>query len=296
MVMSAKQTGDPVQLKSGVWKISDQDGQRVMKVLRSQGEWQLNRMRQSGQLERAAFEAGIPMAIPVIPVLDGVGLWTPLGDERYVRLTEFVDGPHPDIDLKLARWVGSTLAQIEQLRLPAAVDESYPVHPLEEWAKWLGEARLMSLLPAVSDATRIIQSGLATEPVFQLAHRDVSTVNIIASPRGLVLIDFDHAGPEVPWWEFVHHVFNLDPSEAFVRPAFESYIQSGGTTGATDETAFAGYFRGMLEWIAYNVWLTLGHRDVPQSRRDEAHSIVHTGQISLPQELRSLDEWITLLR
>jgi Ser/Thr protein kinase RdoA (MazF antagonist) len=92
------------------------------------------------------------------------------------------------------------------------------VHPVPDWQEWLGQAvsagilrrpRALAVLDAITDGTALVREALAGDPVFRLAHRDVSRSNIVVTAGGPVLIDFDRAGPEVPWWEFVHHGFGL---------------------------------------------------------------------------------------
>ena len=309
---------------AGVWELDTVDGGWVVKAVRPAGGWQLRSMRRAGELETAAYAAGVAMPRPVAPrSADAVGLWTPLSDDdRFVRVSERLEGAPPSApaEERLAAWLGRTVAAIARLALPGGQTEpgAYDVHARADWTRWLAEATAADLLDragrqalsaAVTAATDVMTVAQATSPAFSLAHRDISAANVLITPNGPVLLDFDHAGPEVPWWELVHHTFLFacrrlgddPPVPGAVRTAVAAFAADGGEVGPADPSAFAGLLRGMLEWTALSLWLALGHytpggpRPGPE-RRTAAAAHVREASRVMPIIVDSLDEWSALLR
>lgn len=306
-----------------VWALDTVDGAWVVKAMRPVDSGQLRSMRRAGQLEAAAYAAGVTVARPVPPrAADAVGLWTPLtGDERYVRVSERLSGAPPSApaDERLAAWLGRTVAAIARLGLPGDVNEPgvYDVTARADWERWLDEAAAADVLDragrqalsgAVLAATDVMNEARAQSPAFLLAHRDISVANVLVTTNGPVLLDFDHAGPEVSWWELVHHTFlfacrrlGVDPPvPAAVRTAVAAFSADAGEVGPADPSAFAGLLRGMLEWTALSLWLALGP-DAPRGphtgpgRREAAVAHVREASRVLPIIVDSLDEWSELL-
>lgn len=144
------------------------------------------------------------------------------GGSDYVRVSEWLDGTQPEIpaDEHLAVWLGQSVAKMAAVAPPGYFDvgRGYPLYPLAGWHEWLGKARSMDiltakqrgqLLAAVTDGAQLVQAGLSMDPSFQLCHHDINYRNILLTARGPALLDFDHAGPDVPWWELVHFALLL---------------------------------------------------------------------------------------
>jgi aminoglycoside phosphotransferase (APT) family kinase protein len=290
-------------------------GRWVVKIERPLGAWQREAKTRSYLLERAALDAGVAMPRPVEPPPPAVGFWHDAGD-RLIRVVEHVAGATPVLpaDPALAGWVGSTLAAIAGLELAADLDadESYPLHPVAGWRAWVAEAgagrplvahSAAALLPAVAEATAVVEAALVAAPAARLAHRDFRPANVLADPGGHTLIDWDYGGPEVPWWEAVHTAFRFAGALGLdgradgptVRRVLAAYLDAGGPAGPADRTAFAALLRSMLAGTAYSLWLALGHRPAEPARRAQAARDVRATSMVLPRVLASLDRWATLL-
>jgi Ser/Thr protein kinase RdoA (MazF antagonist) len=160
------------------------------------------------------------------------------------------------------------------------------------------------LRSAVRDGSALIQSGLADHPGFQLAHRDVNQRNILMAVHGPLLLDFDYAGPEVPWWEFVHYAFDLacpalgqqPPAAGPIRTALAAYTEGGAPAGPAGSAAFAGMVRAILNAIAYNLWLAVGHRPAVDDRRATAAQITRDLAEQFPIVIREIDSWTAFIR
>jgi len=214
----------PVPLPGGGsarrWRLRTARGTWMVKTYEEPAAWERQQMRDAGALERAAYAAGVAMPRPVEPLGAALGLWHPVGSV-YARVAEWVEGTPPAVNtVPLARWLGRTLATIDGLGLPAdpSLGVAYPLHPMPDWQRWIAGTHAAGLLErreaadalaAVADLTALVTSALASGPAFQLAHRDANARNVLLTGRGPVLIDFDSAGPEVPWWGTVYHAWDL---------------------------------------------------------------------------------------
>lgn len=256
-------------------------------------------MHVAGRLERAAVAAGVATPAPVEPGRDSVGYWAPFGT-GYARVSAWVDVLGPTVvDDVVAAWAGRTLAMIRRLELPGdpSAEAAYPVHPLADWVDWLAADPLgEGLEPVVARATRRVEAALAAGPRFQLAHRDVSRENVLVTASGPVLIDFDHAGPEEPWWEVVHQAFALawegeQPHRERVRAVLDGYAGAGGVPGPADPVAFTGLLAATLGWLAYSFWLATGQRACPPARRAIAAADVPRAARRLTTILDAAGEW-----
>lgn len=314
---------EPEELHGGVstdaWVFTTSRGRWVVKTDQLRGDWHRDAKQRAHCLEHAAFAADLPMPRPIDPPAPAIGYWHDTGTVL-VRVAEWVEGR----DLRTSsappptRWLGTMLGRVVGLDLTADLDDdgSTPVHPIPEWREWVAEAEARSLVVAgparsllatVEDATAIVLAASAEAPQAYLAHRDVSAANVVRTPRGLSLIDWDHAGPEVPWWETVGVAFDFaqalsgddgqDPgAQRVVREVVEAYADAGGPIGAADVSAFAGVLRSTLGFTAWCLWLALGHRDADAERQAFGAREVATASRTLPRVVSSLERWSAYLR
>lgn len=305
--------------------LTTERGRWVVKTDRLIGAWQRHQALRAHRLERAALAAGIGMPHPVEPPSPSVGHWYHPAEQDLIRVTEWVAGhdlrrPRPTPDLTdAARWVGATLGRVAGLDLcPASGtspdDGRKPLHPMADWRTWAAEAAAgnplvaraaRSLLPVIEDATALIEYAEHDRPPVVPVHGDTSGANVLRTRAGYVLIDWDGAGAEVPWWETVSVAFrfssgfNGPTAEAdarVVRPLIEAYLAEGAPAGAADTRAFAGMLRSQLAVTAWCLWLALGHRGADSAQRDFGLGIVVSAARQLPLVMRSLNSWSTLLR
>jgi Ser/Thr protein kinase RdoA (MazF antagonist) len=236
--------------RAGVWALSTDRGEWVVKATAAVGP-------DAVRLERAARAAGIrtPRAVAAPP------------GETAVRVWERVAGaaPHLPASPELAAWLGRTVATIGRLAL-------VPQSTMD---------LVNSTVDTPGDGVLAEVAGSAGPPKV-LCHRDISSRNILLTADGPVLLDFESAGPQVPWWELVHHAFLLscrdlgpeEPDPGTIRAAVAAYREHGGDVGPADRTAFAGLAAGLLTW---------------------AHHDPAAAAPRLPLIARALDRWSTLL-
>jgi hypothetical protein len=162
------------------------------------------------------------------------------------------------------------------VRVWSKVDGVAPTIPADEsLATWLGRS--------IATMAGLGLTSASTVDSEVLCHRDINRHNIVVTRDGPVLLDFDNAGPQRPWWELVHHAFLLachdlgpeEPDPTTVRAAVRAYREAGGEPGPADRTAFAGLLAGLEHWT----------REHPVEAAPR-----------LPLITRSLDRWSALLR
>ena len=290
------------------WRLRTDRGIWMVKTYAEPADWERQQMRDAGALERAAYAAGLAMPRPVEPTGTAIGLWQPVGS-GYARVTEWVAGTAPATNtVPLARWLGRTLATIDRLGLPAdpSLGVAYTLYPPADWRRWLADARAAGLLErreaadaaaAVADLTALVTAALATRPTFQLGHRDANARNVLLTGHGPVLIDFDSAGPEVPWWGTVYHAWDLARADlAVLAPAvLDAYAEHGGRLGPADATAFAGAARGVLDGFAFHLRVATGDRPVDPDRRAAAVRNLPLYVRGIPEMPGLIDGWVRLL-
>ncbi len=299
-------------------------GRWVVKTSRPFGDWQRRQARRAHRLESAARAAGIPMPRPVEPPSPAIGYWhIPAGGEP-VRVTEWIEGRDlrrsgaacPDSPAEAAAWVGAVLGRIALLDPDRGADHDgeRPLHPVDDWHAWVAEAAsgghavagaARSLLPAVEEATALIRRARRDRPRTVLVHGDTSQANVVRTPAGYALVDWEGARAEAPWWETVNVAFRFagpfngpgaEGDPRVVRPVIEGYLGQGAPAGPADVSAFAGMLSAQLEVVAWCLWSALGHRRADAARRAFGLRVVTSAARELPRVLRSLDRWTTLLR
>jgi hypothetical protein len=291
------------------WRLRTDRGTWIVKTRQDPAAWEREQMRDAGALELAAHAAGVSMPRPLVPPGPSIGLWQAV-EPGYARVCEWVDGvPPPASTMSLAAWLGETLAALDRVAQPAdpSTGVAYALYPMTDWHRWLDDAHAAGLLDrtgtadlkaAVAEATALVEAGLAAGPAFRLGHRDANTRNFLLTDRGPVLIDFDSAGPEVPWWGAVYAAWDLGrPDISVIGPAvLDAYAAHGGRPGPADATAFAGAFRGVLDQFAFHVRLATGHRSGDPDRLAAARRMLPLFRHGVPEMLDLVDGWVRLLR
>lgn len=280
--------GSTRSLKPGdvnpVWAVDTASGRWVIKTRRPAGPWWHGQAQHAAVLELAAASAGVSVPAARPPVgPDPVGLWSRIDDGFYARAMSRVDGvkPSPEpVEEAVAVWAGATLAALEAVAPPVEgswPDIGYRTHPLPEWREWLDEAVTLDRIPAtqvpevmalVTELNAVIESSVQAGPVLRMLHRDVNRPNILLSPSGPVLLDFDAAGPQNPWWEVVGHAFALAapeegtfaPSRSAVEAVLTGYRDADGAGGPAGVEAFAGTLAARVSYAAFMLWNASGHR------------------------------------
>jgi hypothetical protein len=300
-----------------VWKLDTDAGAWVVKASVPWGDYWHGMAAQSGALEAAAWRAGVDMAEPLLPEGADPGLWLRVSDDTYASASRFLDGANPPAPVPpgIAAWAGGTVAALARLEVPAdpAYDSAFNTHPQAEWDEWLGQATDLGVLDtaqarALKDAAvrigEIAATGRAAALERFVFHNDFSHRNIIVTPEGPRLIDFDGAGVNAPWWELVAVAVEMgapglgvmDPDRASVEACVDGYQSAGGALGDTDESAFTGILTGRLASTAWELWMACGHRGGSAEQQAEFGRIVRASVTALSTMLDAVPTWVTWLK
>jgi Ser/Thr protein kinase RdoA (MazF antagonist) len=300
-----------------VWKVDTDSGPWVVKVGKYWGDEYSSAIDQAGKLEIGAWKSGVAMPEPLVPAAATIGLWQPLDEDHYARALRFLDGEHPTSPLapEVAHWTGALIAALAKLAIPAdpSVDYAFKIHPDSEWDEWLAQAIDLGVLDkeaarALKDAADFINpitaAAIASPPEKFVTHSDISFANILLTADGPALLDFDGAGPGVPWWELVSTAFGLDGDDVgaiqatrnTVDRCLSGYAAAGGAIGPTDETAFTGMLSGRLASTAWELWMACGHRGGGPELHAEFTRIVRVSVAALTTMVESTSAWATWLR
>ena len=259
------------------------------------------------EIERAAQRAGVSLAEPIALGVDV--------DGEVVHVHRWWHGRPLEPGDEIAGWLGATLATLHTLPPPSsapadALTSYYGLHPEAAWRTWFRDGRSRGLawaerdepLAAVLAASDVIAAGLAAESRRAGTHRDLLGANILRNGAALALIDWDCAGPDVPWFEAVRAAIEfgrlaatvdgmrpLQPDPGVSRAILAAYEQAGGERGVTGVLGLAGVL-GMAQWrIAFAVQVSLGDRAAPPDERAECTAYLPGALAKLAERARTLE-------
>jgi aminoglycoside phosphotransferase (APT) family kinase protein len=233
------------------------------------------------RFEREAFSAGVEMPEPIANPADGSCIaWVEQsadGEAVPVRLHRWVDGaplgPGP-VDRSVAVWAGRVLAVLHGLRFQPAQRSVFPdldTETVEQWpllvqsavdarASWAGllvEAE--AAVWAVADLARSAPPPDEPEP---MSHGEVDQTNIVRSPRGPVLCDWDVAAPVVPRQELVNVAMSLSDWKRvhIARAVLAAYEQAAERRVEVSPADLGPSMLRRVDWIRFHVERAIGVR------------------------------------
>jgi hypothetical protein len=287
----------------GAWQVrSPTGGQWSLKVLPFPAPtYQIETLQTAGRLEGLALAAGLEIVPPVKPPQPTAGLAT-LIDAHLVWLHRWMDQIPEGERLPIGTWLGQTAARLHALwpigcDHEASLAHAYGIHDQADWRDWLDQGDRLALpwvqhvrgiMPAIAEATALATAALSLPNVPRcMSHRDLNPPNILHTPDGPLLCDFGSSGCEAPWFEIVDASLSFDQAGPGM---LEAYRRAGGQTGPTTSEALARHTSETLGFLAFIMWLSLGHRERTQVQRDEATAwipeLVHT----LSTQVESLEQ------
>lgn len=285
---------------SGVWRLRCVDGDLALSARPgSAPRYVLDELRTAGQLERRAMTAGLDVVPFLEPREPAVGLAAEV-DDCLVVLHRWAETVRDGDSAVGSEWLGETLARLHRLWPDPATDEAelsraYGVHPLADWRRWVEDAAAAGLgwasavsdaMDAVAEATELSLAALRLNLPRCVTHRDLNPPNLLHTAMGPLLCDFGYAGLDVPWLEAVDAALacSRKPAETIM-----TYQRAGGAAGPRVREALGRTTGVTLMWLAFSMWLSLGHRAVTEERQAAASDAVPGIVRSLAEDLDSLD-------
>ncbi len=270
-------------------------------------------------LERAAFDAGVPMPRPIPDVASGRCLAeVPGTGERpmTVRAHAWVEGDKLDnsqmYPAEDATQVAVMLARIHALGMvPEASARALRRFGDEHWRMYVERAEaahaswaavLRALLPTLRELEAYVSAADDDPTPLVLSHNDSDKKNVIRTPnRRLVLIDWDAAGPVNPRHDVANYALIWagvrlgDPDRALAHAFIGAYRRAGGIDVRFRPGDVAELVSRQLTWMNFNVRRALGERLRDDSDREAGMDVIRRNAAELPRFVRSLDTWLAAL-
>jgi aminoglycoside phosphotransferase (APT) family kinase protein len=245
--------------------------------------------------ELQAYAAGIEMPEPIPNPVDGGCLaWIDGpddGDLIAVRVHRWVSGrPHDagPSSRPVAEWAGRVLAVLHGLDPRPVEVAGLPSRDRETVERWpelvslaqSARARWTGLLVQAEPVVRTIAALADTAEEFDepevMSHGDIDQKNIVVSPAGPVLCDWDAAAPHAPRQELVDAAMSLAGWKRFhvARAVIASYEASTGRQITVRAADLGPSMLSSLDWIRFNVERALGMRSASADERTNSDGLV----------------------
>jgi Ser/Thr protein kinase RdoA (MazF antagonist) len=281
-----------------VWRLDTGAGRYAVKELFWDDDQDEDEIAQRVAFEGAARAAGVrcPVSLPTTSGGYLCRLPPDLGD-IYVRLYSWVDGSPVGPSREIARWSGAMLGRLHAMKHPADGPPDAKFDTVPTSAQWrevmvaLGRRRvpwlprLRDRLPHLERLSALIAVGEPDELV--MCHLDFTPSNVMRDRAdGLVLIDWDNAGPgraehELGQAVLDWHLVDGHPDPAGVRAFLAAYREAGGVASLTGRSAFTGYVASAINHVYTQATVAVA-TDVREEHRRLAHDKARAALACLP--------------
>jgi len=261
----------------------------------------------SFSFERQAIAAGVAAPEPVPNPADGGCLaWVrrcdPALPPAAVRLHHWAAGQPvgPEVvTIEIARWAGEVLAVLHGLQVRPQDRGMYPfpnTDTADRWPELTAEAErhraswaelLTTAGQAVSQIADLARSAGFLPEQELISHGDIDQKNLIASPAGPVLCDWDLAAPVVPRRELADVALSLGcwRDVSIARAVVDAYRAAGGTDTAFEPPDVGPSLMVGLDWIAFNVERAIGLRPATPDEAQLARRLIPRLLAGLPDSV-----------
>lgn len=203
-----------------------------------------------------------------------------------VRLYEWMDGTALSLGRETPGIVAELLGRLHAQDMwtqdaPDAWHEEVPAATY--WAELLEGARhgqapwaadLAAAMATIDELRGVVAPSL--DPARRMCHLDLQVSNLLEGPDGLVLLDWDNAGPGVPDRELASLLQAWAKTRRAIDPEtvgrmIAAYRRAGGIGRVTDESAFSMRIATSLNFIYVQAQLALDPA-AAREHRDLAHA------------------------
>lgn len=232
----------------------------------------VDQLRVAMEFEARALAAGVELAEPVAPLEPVMGWATRIGD-RLFRVNRWIESRGPESDDDIAEWLGHTMAHVHRLQPVNATGLPdwwrTALRPRADWEEWFAEAGrrgkswsglAQGSLPEIIETTARIEELCDRAPDCVTTHGDFKPHNVLITPSGPVLIDWDSVRVDSAALEAgrAAYIFGSGKPES-MRRILTAYAEAGGDLTWTATDLFAGVARNQLQVLFEHVLVSLGH-------------------------------------
>lgn len=269
-----------------------------------QGEHLTDQLAVAMAFERLALDAGVDMPEPITPVDPLLG-WVTRIEDRLFRVYRWIEHQTSQPDRDVATWLGRTMLQVHQLQplgrvgLPQWWRQT--IQSPATWEDWFAKARdrdaswaglYPDSVPHILAITDRIAELCDVAPDLVTTHGDFKTRNLVMSPAGPVLVDWDSVRTDSAALEAgrVAYIFGAGEPEQISR-ILTAYVAAGGDLGWAGPDLFLSVTRNHVLVLSEHIRVCLG--EAPAPRWMGNHATIET---TISNDLRALPTKINQLR
>ncbi|NIK57523.1 phosphotransferase [Kribbella shirazensis] len=264
------------------------------------GEHLSDQLAAAMAFERRALDAGVDMPEPIMPTDPHLD-WLVCIEDRLFRVYRWVEHRTAPPAGDISSWLGRTMLQVHQLQPVDSVGLPdwwrAAIHPPETWQGWFARAREVpwaslyrDCIPHILAATERIAELCDLAPDVVTTHGDFKTHNIVMSPGGPVLVDWDSVRTDSAALEAgrVAYIFGAGEPEQ-VRRILTVYGAAGGNLGWAGPDLFS-VTRNQIQVLSEQIRVALGEATAPRWMGDPAsiNTAITTSLRTLPTKLAHL--------
>jgi hypothetical protein len=263
----------------------------------------LDQLEVAMAFERRALDVGVDMAEPIPPTDPFLG-WVTRINERLFRAYRWIEHRALQPDDHIADWLGRTMARVHQLEplgqtgLPAWWRG--PLWPRATWEEWFAEARRRDKpwaelgyerLPDIVEVSARIEALCESVPDCVRTHGDFKAHNIVMTPTGPVLVDWDSVRVDSAALEAgrVAHIFGAAELEP-IRRVLRAYATAGGDVTWAGPNLFLSVARHDLQVLFERILVSLERNPAAWWMGDSQAIEHHIGELlrGLPDRIERL--------
>ncbi|TCC43186.1 aminoglycoside phosphotransferase family protein [Kribbella sindirgiensis] len=291
--------GDLIHVRRGdadTWRLNTSTGSYFVKGYLPAVD--VHELTVAMEFERRALASGVHTPDPVMPIDPLIG-WVSRVEDQLFRVYRWIEPRTrvPDI----STWLGRTMAQVHQLQplgragLPQWWRQA--VHPPETWEAWFAETRKRNWrlesdsLPHILAISARIAELCDDVPDLVTTHGDFKTHNIVMSPSGPVLVDWDSVRTDSAALEAGRsaYIFGRGEPEQIKR-ILTAYVAAGGELGWAGQDLFLSVARNVIQVLAEHIRVALGETTAPRwmGNHTEVETAISNTLRDLPATLDKL--------
>ena len=262
--------GDLIHVRRGdadAWRLNTSTGSYFVKGYLAAAD--VHQLELAMAFERQALASGVDMPEPIAPTNPLLG-WVTRIEDRLFRVYRWIEHRTPEPDI--SAWLGGTMAKVHELQplgragLPRWWRQA--VQPPGSWEGWFAKARQRDAswaalqadsLPHILAVTARIAELCDDVPDLVTTHGDFKTHNIVTSPSGPVLVDWDSVRTDSAALEAGRSAYIFGGGEPEqIKRILTAYVAAGGDLGWAGADLFLSVARNVVQVLGEQIRVSLG--------------------------------------